>query len=182
MDLETLKRRADAGEKIDFLFFWGHTQKKEGVVDKSCFSQWFPSPFVVDGERFPTAEHFMMHGKAMVFGDVEAAKRILSVDDPSNVKALGREVKGFDSARWETHRFEIVVNGNRAKFSQHEELKRFLLSTGASVIVEASPHDTIWGIGLKQSDDDAQDARRWRGLNLLGFALMKVRAELGGKD
>jgi ribA/ribD-fused uncharacterized protein len=178
MDLETLKARADAGENINFLFFWGHTQKKEGVVDKSCFSQWFPSPFVVEGKRFPTAEHFMMHGKAMLFGDADAAKKILSDDDPSTVKAIGREVKGFDGAKWEKHRFEIVLNGNRAKFSQHDDMKRFLLSTGDDVIVEASPHDNIWGIGLKQSDDDAQDPRRWRGLNLLGFALMQVRAEL----
>src|SRR5262245_19374571 len=119
MDLEDLQKRCLAGERIKFLHFWGHRQAKRGVVDASCFSQWLLGPFVVAGQRYPTAEHDMMAGKARLFGDARALEAILSAKSPGAAKALGREVRGFDEARWEASRFALVVEGNLAKFSQN---------------------------------------------------------------
>ena len=91
---------------------------------------------------------------------------------------MGRDVKGFDDETWSRHRFEIVVRGNEAKFGQNEDLKAFLLSTGEDILVEASPVDRIWGIGLAEDDPCATNPAQWQGLNLLGFALMTVRSML----
>jgi ribA/ribD-fused uncharacterized protein len=91
---------------------------------------------------------------------------------------LGQEVRGFDEEIWRHHRFGIVVKGNQAKFTQNETLKVFLLNTKARVLVEASPVDRVWGIGLAEDDPHATNPEKWRGLNLLGFALMKVRVRI----
>ena len=107
---------------------------------------------------------------------------ILAADSPKEIKRLGREVRGYDPARWEAARFAIVVEGNAAKFGGHDALRGFLLGTGDRLIVEASPVDRVWGIGLAASDGRAGDPRRWRGLNLLGFALMEARAALRAAD
>ena len=147
----------------------------------ACFSQWYDAPFVVDSERFATAEHYMMVQKAELFGDLKIRPQILAAATPGAAKALGRKVKDFDEVRWIDERFAIVCRANRAKFSQHADLGRFLLHTGSRVLVEASPVDTVWGIGLAQDDAQARDPNQWRGLNLLGFALMQVRTELGSK-
>ena len=120
----------------------------------------------------------MMWRKAKLFGDDEVADKILAIDHPSEAKALGRQVRDFDERVWEAERFEIVVAGSVAKFGQHEELGAFLRGTGDRVLVEASPLDRVWGIGLAASDPAASDPTRWRGLNLLGFALMEARALL----
>ncbi|MGJ5203315.1 NADAR family protein [Bradyrhizobium sp. HKCCYLR20261] len=98
---------------------------------------------------------------------------------PSQAKKLGREVRGFDDARWTAHRFDIAVRGNVAKFGQNPPLGQWLRSTAEAVLVEASPVDRIWGIGLAADDPRARDPLTWLGLNLLGFALMKARAALG---
>lgn len=169
-----LKTRFNAGEALDFVFFWGHRRSKTGVTT-SCFSQWYEAPFVVDGERYATAEHFMMAHKAALFGDESNRVQVLAAHDPGAAKALGRKVQGFDEAIWLEHRFDIVVRGNRAKFAQHSELARFLAHTGSAVLVEASPVDTVWGIGLARDAEHVGNPNHWRGLNLLGFALMQVR-------
>jgi ribA/ribD-fused uncharacterized protein len=174
---ETIARRVDSGEPVEFLFFWGHTPKGTDV-DASCLSQWFPRAFSVDGVRYATAEHYMMAGKARLFGDEAALARVIAAPDPSEVKAVGRTVQGFDDARWREARSKVVVEGNVAKFGQHEDLARYLLSTGDRVLVEASPRDQIWGIGMGAGNPDARSPGRWRGLNLLGFALMEVRSAL----
>ena len=166
------------GSGLDFVFFWGHQPPKDGVVGPSCMSQWWPAPFSVDGIAYPTAEHFMMAGKARLFGDVEVEERVLAASTPKQAKALGREVRPFDGARWEEARMEIVVRGNLAKFEQNPQLRRYLEGTGDAVLVEASPVDRIWGIGLAEDDPRARRPREWRGLNLLGFALMDVRERL----
>jgi ribA/ribD-fused uncharacterized protein len=124
------------------------------------------------------AEHYMMWGKAMLFGDAATAERVLAAAEPKQAKALGREVRDFDQRRWEEHRLDIVVAGNTAKFGQHENLRQFLVGTGDQVLVEASPLDRVWGIGLSADDPRATDPDQWQGLNLLGEALMKVRAAL----
>lgn len=176
-DLDTLRARVDAGLTVRLLFFWGHAAPA-GKVTKACFSQWYPAAFELEGERFATAEHWMMFQKARLFGDDEAARRVLAAETPAEAKALGRGVRGFDETQWEARRFALVARGNLAKFSAHPALGAFLLSTGDQVLVEASPHDRVWGIGLGEKDPRAADPRTWRGLNLLGFALMDTRARL----
>ncbi|MEV1016111.1 NADAR family protein [Micromonospora sp. NPDC049801] len=163
------------GERIKFLFFWGHQPERDGRVGAGCLSQWWPTPFMIDGLVFATAEHYMMWRKATVFGDDAMAERVLAAPHPHAAKALGGRVVGFDQRTWDDHRFEIVVTGNLAKFGQHAALREFLVGTGRRVLVEASPVDRIWGIGLTREDPVASEPARWRGLNLLGFALMQVR-------
>ncbi|GIH07570.1 hypothetical protein Rhe02_56370 [Rhizocola hellebori] len=166
------------GTRVKYLMFWGHRPRSDGSIGAECLSQWWPSPFEVQGQSFATAEHWMMWSKAVLFKDFAAADRILAVSHPNEAKTLGREVKGFDNATWEAQRFQIVVAGSVAKFGQHQRLKYFLLGTGDRVLVEASPVDQIWGIGLAADDARALDPAQWRGLNLLGFALMQARAAL----
>jgi ribA/ribD-fused uncharacterized protein len=165
------------GHRPEYLLFWGHQAPKSGV-NKSCFSQWFEAEFKVDGVRYRTAEHFMMAGKARLFGDTDTCERILAARTPGEAKKLGREIRGFDEAAWVAARLDIVTQGNVAKFAQNAALGAFLLGTGHQVLVEASPVDPIWGIGLAATDPAAQDPRAWKGLNLLGFALMAARDTL----
>jgi len=179
-NLYELLQRRRAGESFSYLFFWGHRPRKDGQVSSSCFSQWFDAPFVLDGQRYPTAEHYMMAEKARLFRDDAALAQVLSAANPGAAKSAGRKVKGFDEALWLEHRFDIVVRANRAKFEQNKAMAKFLLQTGDQVLVEASPVDAIWGIGMAASDERAGDPTEWQGLNLLGFALMRVRADLNG--
>ncbi len=165
------------GKKVKYLFFWGH-QSKGNNISKSCFSQWYTSPFSEDGKRFATAEHYMMYGKAKLFNDIDAMGKALDAKNPGAVKAVGRSVRGFDQAIWDANKFDLVVNANLAKFGNNKELSDFLLNTGKRVLVEASPVDKVWGIGLAQDDDTATNPNLWKGENLLGFALMEVREQL----
>ena len=176
--LDNLQARAAAGEALDYLHFWGHRQRADGIVSASCLSQWYPARFEVDGVAYASAEHFMMAEKARLFGDEAARIRILACRTPAEAKKLGRTVETFDDAVWETARSEIVVRANLAKFSQNLAMRDYLLATGNRVLVEASPVDRIWGIGLAANDMAALHPGAWRGLNLLGFALMEVRSRL----
>jgi ribA/ribD-fused uncharacterized protein len=166
------------GGQPGYLAFWGHTPAKNGAISKTCFSQWFMSGFDIDGIHYRTAEHFMMAGKARLFEDGAALQRILDAPSPVEVKAIGREIAGYDDRVWCAHRWSVVVNANLGKFSQDQRLKEFLLGTGDQILVEASPVDAIWGIGLAANHPDAVNPAAWQGLNLLGFALMEVRDEL----
>ncbi|MFD6563572.1 NADAR family protein [Micromonospora profundi] len=166
------------GHRLKLLYFWGHQPPRDGGVGSGCLSQWWPAPFVVDGVSFATAEHYMMWRKAILFGDATTAAQVVNAPHPHAAKALGRQVAGFNEPTWEAHRLAIVVAGNLAKFGQHPDLRRYLLDTGDRVLVEASPLDRIWGIGLRGDDPRAGDPTQWQGLNLLGFALMRVRAAL----
>lgn len=176
--VEQLLGQLQQGFKPEYLMFWGHQPARDGRVTPSCFSQWFPTPFEVDGVSYASAEHFMMAGKARLFDDAQTLERILVAATPADAKQLGRQVQGFDGAQWDAASFDIVVHGNLAKFSQHPALGEFLLATGEQVLVEASPVDRIWGIGLAAEDKKASQPEKWRGLNLLGFALMQVRSAL----
>lgn len=120
----------------------------------------------------------MMAQKAKVFGDEEVMNQILAETDQMTIKRLGRLVKNYDDSVWTERRFQIVVEGNLAKFSQNEDLRHFLLSTGDKILVEASPKDTIWGIGFDEFAPEATNPALWNGENLLGFALMEVRDRL----
>lgn len=179
--LDDLRSRFNAGEALKYVFFWGH-QSSGKRITASCFSQWYHAPFVVDGRRYATAEHFMMAEKAALFADRETRALVLQAPDPGAAKALGREVRGFDEALWLERRFAIVTRANEAKFGQNAELGRFLGQTGSRVLVEASPVDTVWGIGLAQDDHNAGNPNLWHGLNLLGFALMQVRDAASRSD
>ena len=172
--LNALCARFNSGEQLSFTFFWGH-QRNKTVVTASCFSQWFEAGFVVEGQHYPTAEHFMMAEKAALFDDQDIRTQVFSAPTPNAAKALGRNVRGFDEKVWLQHRYDIVVRANQAKFSQNPPLNEYLLQTGSRVIVEASPVDSIWGIGLAQDNADVNNPNLWKGLNLLGFALMQVR-------
>jgi ribA/ribD-fused uncharacterized protein len=147
-------------------------------TDASPFSQWFRCSFATGELRFNCAEQYMMHGKALLFGDAASAAAILAADHPRQHKALGRKVKGFDDAVWKRERIAIVRAGNHAKFTQNAELRELLLATAPTTLVEASPYDKIWGIGLAAGDPRAQDRARWRGQNLLGQILTELREEL----
>ncbi|MER5469205.1 NADAR family protein [Streptomyces sp. NPDC002685] len=175
---EALVSAVQSGTRVKYLHFWGHRPSPDGRLGSSCLSQWWPSPFVVDNVGYATAEHWMMASKARLFGDAEAERQAIEAPDPALAKKAGRLVRGFDNAVWERERFEIVVQGSVHKFSAHPGLRSFLLGTGGRVLVEASPMDRIWGIGLAATDEGASDPRRWRGPNLLGFALMEARERL----
>jgi len=166
------------GADPKYVFFWGHRPAAEDTITKTCFSQWFEAPFIVDGDRYQTAEHFMMAEKARLFRDEETRQQVLVAATPAEAKKLGRGVRNFQDSLWLAERFGIVVNANMAKFSQNPLMAEFLLGTGDRVLVEASPVDSIWGIGLATDSPDASRPDRWPGLNLLGFALMQVRSAL----
>lgn len=176
---EIIKKQFRAGKKKKYLFFWGHQPSLSKEVTSSCLSQWYHTSFIVNGRNYPTTEHFMMAEKARLFLDAAAEKRILLAKSPGEAKEIGRQVRHFDQATWEAKRFAIVVEGNMAKFSQNEGLKTFLIQTKKRVLVEASPVDRIWGIGLAKESKEAQNSLLWRGDNLLGFALMEVRDCIG---
>ena len=137
--------------KDKYIFFWGHNEKNPGEITKKCLSQWYNCLFEVDGITYYTAEQYMMSQKALLFNDNETNLKIMQEKDPKTYKALGRQVKNFDPSIWDKNKFEIVVKGNIAKFSQNEELKKFLLNTNDKILVEASPHDKIWGIGMDEN-------------------------------
>jgi ribA/ribD-fused uncharacterized protein len=174
----TIKSIQNTGKPVKYLLFWGHQKSRDGSVTKSCFSQWWESEFIDEGINYKTAEHFMMAEKAKLFDNVEVYQKIIECKSPAAAKKLGRQVKGFSQEIWRKHRFEIVKKANHLKFSQNPELKDFLLKTKKRVLVEASPVDKIWGIGLASDHNDAQNPKKWKGENLLGFALMEVRDQL----
>ena len=175
MTRDDLIAALQAGAHVEYLFFWGH-QDKGTSITRACLSQWYPASFEVEGVCYPTAEHWMMAEKARLFRDQEALEAILAAEDPRDVKRAGRGVRGFDQGIWEQHRFDIVAQGNLRKFEQNPDLLSWLLGTGDRVLVEASPRDQVWGIGVGAQNPDARDPRKWRGLNLLGFALMEARS------
>ena len=181
-NIEELLAYTNTGKSVEYLFFWGHHQKKDGRISKSCLSNWYPAEFAVDHVVYATTEHYMMAHKAKLFGDTTMYQAILHAKTPKEAKALGRRVTGFTNEVWNTHRIDIVTAGNEAKFSQHEQLKQFLLSTGDAVLVEASPYDKIWGIGMAGDNPNVTNPENWKGLNLLGFALMEVRNRLHARE
>ena len=159
----------------DFVFFWSHKLAKGGGITEACFSQWWKCRFVEDDITFCCAEQYMMYKKALLFEDYSIAKEILKTKSPKKIKELGRLVQNFDSKVWDEHKAEIVLQGNILKFSQNPELKDYLLSTGDKILVEASPYDKVWGVGLRKENSAICSPQKWKGQNLLGFALMEAR-------
>jgi len=153
-------------KKEKFTFFWGGE-----------FSQWYDSPMTIRGVDYSCAEQYMMAEKARLFGDAENEARIMATTSPSEQKMYGRCVKGFDKDLWEKHCKRIVYIASWEKYTQNPELMKLLLATEGTTIVEASPWDRIWGIGLKETDPRCLDRNEWRGTNWLGQVLMQVRDE-----
>jgi len=174
-----LLKRTEEVERVKYLLFWGHRPSNDGSVTSSCFSQWFAGhSFSEKGVVYKTAEHFMMAGKAKLFNDEENFAKIIKSNSAAEAKKIGRMVRNFDQVIWEESRCEIVIRGNYLKFIQNEGLKKYLLSTDSRVLVEASPRDRIWGIGMGKHNENAKKPENWRGKNLLGFCLMEVRDQL----
>ena len=147
-------------------------------TEASPFSQWYRCTFTASELSFNCAEQYMMHGKAVLFGDADVAAEILRTAHPKQQKALGRKVKNFDDRVWKRERENIVLAGSRLKYTQNPALLEQLLATKGTELVEASPYDRIWGIGLSAKDPRAQDPATWKGQNLLGKILTKLRDEL----
>lgn len=150
-----------------YVFFWN-----------GIYSQWHMADMTVLGIEYTSCEQYMMHQKALLFGDQEIAKEIMETRYPKDQKALGRKIQGFDKAIWDKNSLAIVYAGNLAKFSQNEGLKKELLSTGNRILVEASPVDSIYGIGLAEDKRGIEDPSNWRGLNILGSIITMVKNEL----
>lgn len=150
------------------LYFWG-----------GYCSQWHRSKFIVEGIEYNCAEQYMMAEKARLFNDQESLYNIMLEYDPRNQKILGKNVRNFDKAKWDSVCRLIVYRGNLAKFSQNSGLCDWLLlDTGNLKLVEASPYDNIWGIGLNPCDPLRFDEKNWKGTNWLGEAIMQVRSDL----
>lgn len=178
---EDLIQRIAQGEELRYVLFWGHTEKPDKIT-KACCSQWYPCRFEIDQVEYCCTEQYMMAQKARLFGDQTVYEKIMASTQPKEIKALGRDVRGFEQKKWDEHKYVIVLNGNVAKFSQNERLRDFLLETGDAVLAEASPYDGIWGIRLSADDPLAKEPKCWQGENLLGFALMETRDILRGLE
>lgn len=148
-----------------YIFFWG-----------SNFSQWAKSFFSVNNVQYNCCEQFMMAEKARLFNDENALDLILQSTSPKEQKQIGRQVKGFNIDLWNNNCRDIVYQGNLAKFKQNPSMQKELMETGNRTIVEASPYDKIWGIGLSKEDPQVLDPSKWKGTNWLGIALMQVRS------
>ena len=165
-------RRFPFTEEKKTVFFF-HENEEYG-----CFSQWFYAPFTVEGIRYSTVEQYMMAKKALLFNDYDIYSQILNEKDPYKCKKMGKLVHNFRGHRWDECKEEIVYRANLAKFSQNYDIREILLKTGNATLAEASPYDRIWGIGLGADDPKAMHPDHWKGENLLGHALMRVRHEL----
>lgn len=138
-------------------------------------SNWHPCEFRSRGTLYTSMEQFMMHRKALTFGDMETASAIMCTTDCEFIKSMGRKVKNYDDVYWNGMRQPIVFEGLLAKYSQNEDLREKLLATGDELLVEASPYDKIWGAGLSALNPAIFDHSNWPGQNLLGFTTMAVR-------
>lgn len=176
--LDELQRDFQIGKKLKYLFFWGHQAAADGSITKSCLSQWWQCHFTIDEITYNSAEQYMMAEKARLFHDHEMLEQILASNHPKQAKALGRKVARFNQDIWASNCYNIVTRGNLAKFSQNKQLASFLLDTKNRVLVEASPVDTIWGVGMSSDHESIENPMLWKGQNLLGFALMDVRQTL----
>ena len=168
MRLPELQTKLAEGGTFEYLPFYGKN-------NNWYLSQWYPCEFTSWLGKHTSAEDAMMKGKAIAFSDYVTYELMLKTDDPRKLKRLGREVKGFDQKVWNKRKEQIVLLATLNKFRQNPDLKKQLLATGNKVLVEASPYDRIWGVGLAATHDDIENPFRWKGQNLLGFLLMEAR-------
>jgi len=154
------------------LYFYGHTNRSG---QKKVLSNWYQCKFIDphDAQSYLTTEQYMMAKKAQLFKDDDSYMSIMNTSSPYEAKMLGRKVKNFNQDIWNKNAKNIVICGCYIKFTESEILKTFLLSTGDRTLVEASPNDKIWGIGISLLE--AKSGKPWNGTNWLGECLMKVR-------
>ena len=170
MNVQDVINKFNNREKLEYVFFWR---------TNSYFSNWYPSDFVVDGIKYWCTEQYMMAKKAELFGDREIYNLIMHCNSQRDIKALGRKISNFNESVWVKNRERIVFEGNYAKFTQNPMLKSYIVKQKNKILVEASPYDRIWGVGVDSSDIEfISNPYNWRGLNLLGFTLMKVRDKI----
>ena len=179
--VETIREIVSRNSDVSIIYFWGHTPNFKKIT-AACLSQWYDCYFEVGGVQYHTAEQYMMASKARLFSDDKTLSEIMAASTPHDYKKLGKKVSGFVAETWDAVKYDIVVKGNKAKFSQIPVLKEFLLSTGDAILAEASPYDKIWGIGLDREHAEKGSVEQWRGENLLGCALMDVRDWLKETD
>lgn len=151
--------------KDGFLLFWNEWP-----------SNWTHSPFTLNKIKYNCVEQFMMAKKAEFFNDTKTYNKIMKASHPREQKALGREVKNYNDNKWSSVRYQIVLEGTLAKYQQNESLKQKLLDTGDLIFVEASPSDTIWGIGMDENHPNATRPQNWKGKNLLGKCITETRS------
>ena len=156
-----------------FVLFWG---------DQDIYSNFYPAEFEMEGNHFYWSEQAFMWLKAVTFGADDIANELLAMTPekhtPLECKKLGSRIKNFDDIIWTAKSYDAMVTAVYKKFSQNPTLLKQLLDTNDRILVEASPYDKIWGIGMSETDKDAQDVSNWKGQNLLGKVLMDVRKEL----
>ena len=150
-----------------YVFFWN-----------GIYSQWHKAPMIIEGVEYNCCEQYMVHQKALVFNDLDTAEKILATSNPKDQKALGRQVMGFNKEKWDSVCLGIVYKGNFAKFTQNPDLAEELIATGDRLLVEASPYDRLWGIGMREEDPGVEDPSNWKGLNLLGWSITLVKQQL----
>lgn len=146
--------------------------------DNGYLSNWYPSKFTVDDVNFSSMEQYMMYKKAVCFRDKNTADKILATNDVAEIKALGRLVADYNESYWNGVRQIVVFEGLIAKFSQNKDLKKLLKATENAILAECAVKDRIWGIGLSMKDSERFEIDKWKGQNLLGYALMMVREQL----
>ncbi len=146
--------------------------------DNGYLSNWYLSKFTVDNVTFSSMEQYMMYKKAVCFRDKNTAEKILATNDVAEIKALGRLVADYNESYWNGVRQIVVFEGLIAKFSQNEDLKKLLKATENAILAECAVKDRIWGIGLSMKDPERFEIDKWKGQNLLGYALMMVRERL----
>lgn len=159
-----------------YVFFWSEKNSTTGI-----YSQWYKADMEIDGIIYNSCEQYMMHQKALTFKDFEIAEEIMDETDPRTQKVWGRKIRNFNGEVWNKVCLDIVTKGNFAKFNTYPAFKRRLMETGNRTLVEASPVDAIWGVGLSENDPAILDESKWKGTNFLGIALMKVREQLTNK-
>lgn len=159
-------------EDYEIICFWKDYQKN------GYLSNWYKVNFSVNGINYNCMEQFFMAEKARIFNDKKSWNNIMKATKPNHQKGIGRQVRNFDASIWDENKVKITIEGLRAKFTQNPDLKNRLLKTNDAILVEASPFDKIWGVGLSQKEVLKTNFKDWKGENLLGFALMKVRDEI----
>jgi ribA/ribD-fused uncharacterized protein len=176
--LADLLRCIEQGARPRYIHFWGPNPRVPGQIDESCLCNWYPAGFIAGDTVYRTTEHYLMAEKARLFGDEDIRAQILAAETPLEAQTLGRWIANFEEARWRQQRVSSVIDGNLCKFRQNPALSLYLRKTAPCVLVETSPWDAVWGVGLDRTSPKASDPLQWKGLNLLGFALMEVRERL----
>ena len=171
-----IKNKLLFGTKVVDAVFFHKPSEPYGFL-----SNWYSSPFDLDGVHFSSAEQFIMYQKCMIFGDEESAYRVLGTKDTKEQQYIGRTAKGYVSKIWAGVRQVVALRALMAKFEQNEDLKQKLLETGDAILVECARTDKIWACGIRLDDDKRFDAANWDGENILGFALMEVRKRLAAQ-